>query len=333
MIEIIDSTQDAYAPIVITDASGNLKFIKLEYSGKQLTPDPTFAGFSGVRIGDTVTKSVVVRSSNSFLIKKVEVAHAETFTLSYQKSLPYLLTPGDSFEAAISFKPSDTILASAYIQYSNECMMLEQAFTAQGATGLIMAEDKDFGVIAEGSSRCHDIRIENKGSASFSLLPGASIMGGTEFTIDSVDLMQLPLLLNPGTFAEIKVCYTPHDESADTATIEWPTDLSEAYANSIKPTSTLTAKAVKQAVHSLRDQAGILIKPNPTSGKFTLDLQGIKDDEVTIIVYNPLGKECYRTKAFGGGPVELQLSQPSAGSYIVTVESDDKSYDLLLIVQ
>jgi hypothetical protein len=332
-IRVVDSTQDAYAPIVVTDAGGNLKFISLSYNGKQLIPGPGFTGFSKVRVGDTEEKRLVIRTQNSFLVEKIEISDPSVFAMSFSKTLPFLLQGNDSLVVTIAFTPKDTVQRSATIRFSNECMLVEQSFTAKGGTGLIMAEDRDFGTITQSSKRCLDIRVENKGSIPYRLMPGLTIIGSAEFTIDSAKLAQLPIVINPGGVAMVKACYTPQDESADTATIHWVTDIPEPYSSSIRTTSTLFGKTVEQGVLDGEQKGHIAIRPNPNNGTFNLDLHYLPEEKLAIAIYNTLGIACYNTTTHGGRTIELQLPPLPSGNYIVKITGAKATYDLRLIIQ
>lgn len=330
-IQIIDSTQDAYAPLAITDANGNIRIIELSYDASQLTTDSIFTGFTKVRVGDTAQKSVVIRSKNLFQVNSISLSDTSVFSFQTNKNLPYYLRAGDSIVINVSFAPKDTLPQSGKLTFSNECMSVDQPFSAKGATALIYAEDRDFGSIVYPSTRCRDIRVDNKGAVPYRIL-SMTMMNSLEFAFDSAEAGRLPITVNPGSYINIGVCYQPKDGSADTATILWGTDINMPYANSIKTTSALYGRGVQQSVES--DEPGALsIRPNPNNGKCKLDLTALESKRVSITVFTMLGAECYQTNAFGGEQVELQLSELPSGTYTVRVEADGEVYDLRLVIQ
>jgi hypothetical protein len=77
--------------------------------------------------------------------------------------------------------------------------------------------------------------------------------------------------------------------------------------------------------------AGIVVFPNPTSGKFTVSS---KTDINAVEVYNLLGERVYHGANFNGRTsTEIDLSNHSKGTYILNVHSGRKVYNCKIVVQ
>jgi hypothetical protein len=329
-VSVIDTSINGVASIIATDAAGNLKTVTLWYSPESLRATSDFKGFDSTRIGDTAVGSFTLRTPNSFDIKKIEISDPDVVSVQIPEPLPIYLRAYNSLQVKITFTPKDTVRTTATVRFSNECWDFAETFTIKGATGLIEAEDNDFGNVAKDTKECADIQIENKGSIAYRLLPTFSIAGSAEFAVDK---SKLPLLVQAGQLVSVKVCYSPKDESADTAVIYWATDISEPYTNSIKSTSILYGNALKNAVAKAAREPQISIWPNPSSGKCTLDLRSLAEKKVAISIYNALGVECYSTETVGGSTVEIQMPQATPGNYTVRASSDEQIYTLRFILQ
>ena len=82
-------------------------------------------------------------------------------------------------------------------------------------------------------------------------------------------------------------------------------------------------------VENLDLEPGMLVYPNPTSGEFTIELEGFGEAEVRINILNIYGSVVYDTiiEKEDGSRKTLNLRGlgiPS-GHYYITAKSDDKS--------
>lgn len=78
------------------------------------------------------------------------------------------------------------------------------------------------------------------------------------------------------------------------------------------------------------------ISPNPTTGTFTLALEGFQNEEVQIKVMNVLGEEIYvsqKEKASGNYSKEISLRNTVAGIYLVQVKVGEKVRHSKLVVE
>ena len=100
----------------------------------------------------------------------------------------------------------------------------------------------------------------------------------------------------------------------------------ESRTNSFKLETTITAAPTNFGELS--------IAPNPSSGRFHIDLPSVAEEAVHMKIYNELGKEVY-TKIAESGIQELavDLQHHPSGIYFVRVVSGTTSYKLQRIVK
>ena len=76
------------------------------------------------------------------------------------------------------------------------------------------------------------------------------------------------------------------------------------------------------------------VYPNPTTGKFTLELNAdLKDVEATVRIYGMLGDEVLKENLAGKRKTEFSLSEKPNGIYIIRVMMGDKMGTAKIIKQ
>ena len=68
-------------------------------------------------------------------------------------------------------------------------------------------------------------------------------------------------------------------------------------------------------------QPMVRIFPNPTAGKFTIDLSGEKSGAVKILIYNLTGQLVRTTGAVDDGIIELDMTENPSGIYLIIIQS------------
>jgi hypothetical protein len=88
--------------------------------------------------------------------------------------------------------------------------------------------------------------------------------------------------------------------------------------------------------NKLDEQFKIKVFPNPTKGKFIFEVEGIKNKEVTLSIYNSIGERIAQDKLVSvNGLLEkdMDLSGISKGVYYLKITDGNKSYTRSIIVE
>jgi hypothetical protein len=128
-----------------------------------------------------------------------------------------------------------------------DCFEAALGIMGSGLAPSIMAYDVDFGTISVGGERCLPVRVENIGTAPFTLTTDWVLHNNTEFVF--ADFGKLPLVLQPGQSTELQFCYKPTKISdRDSTTNDWGTDMPPQFKGQKKAWSYLIGKAVAPEV-------------------------------------------------------------------------------------
>lgn len=95
--------------------------------------------------------------------------------------------------------------------------------------------------------------------------------------------------------------------------------------------------ALKQTigVNELLNDLTVLISPNPSNGKFTLELWGLQltNNKFAVKIYNVLGEQIYLSELKQPTKNEIDLSNVPEGIYFVNVYNEDKIYSRKIVKQ
>jgi hypothetical protein len=81
----------------------------------------------------------------------------------------------------------------------------------------------------------------------------------------------------------------------------------------------------QNVVAIFRKRAGLLLAPNPTSGKLSLFIDNLQLSDAKVIVYDFLGRQVL-SRVLRSGQFELDVSKLSNGSYNIRVIHGDRTY-------
>jgi hypothetical protein len=75
------------------------------------------------------------------------------------------------------------------------------------------------------------------------------------------------------------------------------------------------------------------IYPNPSSGKFTIDLKGIPNNDGNIEIYNLFGQSIYNCSVKNKGIFNIDLSNEENGIYIVVLKTKENIFSEKIVIQ
>lgn len=75
-----------------------------------------------------------------------------------------------------------------------------------------------------------------------------------------------------------------------------------------------------------------LIYPNPSSGRFTLELRNSALEPTEVCIFNPLGQEVYRIEVLGAGRHVVDMRPLAAGVYTVRLQSGERRSVVKVVV-
>jgi len=107
-------------------------------------------------------------------------------------------------------------------------------------------------------------------------------------------------------------------------------------SNSPVPTNTTTNTLFNfLGVDDLKSTAGSLkVYPNPSNGKFTLELNGMSNQTESLEIYNMFGEKVYSTSGLRlQSSYALDLSSYSKGVYFVRINDGKKNYTDKIVIQ
>jgi hypothetical protein len=93
---------------------------------------------------------------------------------------------------------------------------------------------------------------------------------------------------------------------------------------------TLQAKQAEKPLEDLIDTRAIKIYPNPTKGLLRIEFPALWDQETTIRVYEPSGRQIVQKRAISSGN-EVDLSSYPSGTYIMLIHSGQEKKEWKII--
>ena len=248
-LSVINPLQDAYGAVFTVDKAGNDTVYEYTYTAPKLSfsPSPYYA-YGNVLVNGDSCKTITVtnNSANDVLLRSADI-------LGIAKHGAYTLTPsnfnatlhaGGTTQFTICFSPSDTGAANMAIDSLTlgigTCDSVRFGLNGQGVTPLIYANDLNFGVVDSGKTKCMDLVITNKGTATLTITK-QNLPNTTDFTVSANQ--SFPIYLAPGKSITLQACFHPTHTGSFITTDLFGTLNPSQFLHSIKDTSQLIGVA------------------------------------------------------------------------------------------
>jgi hypothetical protein len=113
------------------------------------------------------------------------------------------------------------------------------------------------------------------------------------------------------------------------------TGVDNATVSAIQVVPVTTARTTVAAASGAEGELSVRVYPNPTTGKFRVELSGADADQVTTLLRDAVGGERLRNrhKVVGERTLELDVTDQRAGVYLLEVQSGDRRQILKVIKQ
>ncbi len=266
-VSVNNPLDTAYAALYISDNIGNHQLLDLRYKAphfilRELGKTVLFADtllkvdtvfFPTTRVGGEICSTLVIINTGSLGSKSFTLSNiflkkndGQFKISSITPSIPVALKPNDTLKVSLCFEAKDKG------RYNDSLILLTDCFTApipvigEAGTPLIIATDIDFGSVALGSQSCLPLTITSVGSLPFLLTKNWLLHDTSKFSMDPQSVGKLPVTLNPGKSITLSFCYKPISiNSLDSTTVDWKTDITQPFTDSIKSWSFLRGKPAK----------------------------------------------------------------------------------------
>ncbi len=265
-VTVDNISKDGYAPVFITDNNGNGKMIELYFKKAAVAykPSPDATTNLGIQYVLDIKDSTFLfinkdSSQKPYIIEELEfLKKSPAFQiLSFTPSpLPFTLSPGDTFTIKVRFTYSDTGYFFDSLKLKTDCFTTYWPIEGTVGTPLIIASDHDFGNVIVGDTRCIDtVTVRNVGNMPFTLTAAWLMSNNATFSFDPNRVRvgnrdeKLPIVIPPGGFVKVRVCFTPANEGADSSDLTHGTDIRTPYEHSIKDVSHLKGNGIKPGVN------------------------------------------------------------------------------------
>jgi hypothetical protein len=346
-LNINDPLLEAFAVIVIIDNLGNARLLDLHQNAPGISfstspipiNKPDSIVLLPIKIGESICTSFVFKNLNTTNeINPVEITsaifkHPESgFSIATFPHIPIKLYPSsqygyynDSLLLNLCFTPNDSLRHYDTLIVSSNCFSIPIVLEAKGMTGLIEAEDANFGTVVIGDTAYKNIEVKNIGGASFSLLKLPIIDATETYSFERNSKLQFPLIIKSGQTINFKLSYHPQQIGIDTQRILWPSNLDMKYSGSIKNYSILRGTCADQLeVQSPIKKNYLRVTPNPVSGNSVLLTFPYGDEKNKLIIYDVLGREIIRKENISDAPqIKIPIKNLSNGTYYVKLLSKE----------
>ncbi|MDP4218834.1 MAG: choice-of-anchor D domain-containing protein [Bacteroidota bacterium] len=341
-VNVADPLFAANAPLAIVDNRGNAIYKQLTYKAPTLglSTDPPSQGradsivFPIKSIGQQICTTFVFTNTapvggNPIRITSVSLKNnSNAFSVgSVTPPLPHTVAPQASDSISVCYTPTDTLRHRDSLLVQTGCFGFSISLDAHGATGLILAEDADFGYVAVGKENCKEIQVRNVGTAPLKIL-SLKLSDTVNFYISVLTLAQLPITIPKGGVTTVKVCFHPKTEGPYSESLTFGTDLGGSFATSIKNFSYLsgTGALISSVAYNEQPLADVLkIYPNPASGYSVIaTLPAPLARKSTLRISDVLGREVYAREMISGiSQIEIPIVGLPAGIYYLSLSSED----------
>lgn len=250
-IQVINPFKDAFAALWVVDKAGNDTVYQFNYRAPSFTAAPDSIDFGAIAVGaercSTFTFTNTAKPGGEPV--KIEDIHllindpAIKIT-KISRILPTQLQGGESITVDVCFTAIDAPnVHFDSLMLKTDCFEAALGIEGSGLAPSIMAYDVDFGTVSVGGKRCLPVKVENIGTAPFTLTKDWVLHNSSEF--EFADYGKLPLILDPGKWVELEFCYKPTKiTERDSTTNDWGTDMPAPFKGQKKAWSYLIGNAV-----------------------------------------------------------------------------------------
>ncbi|MDP4229824.1 MAG: T9SS type A sorting domain-containing protein [Bacteroidota bacterium] len=340
-IKITNRQASASAPIGIIDNNGNGIIVQLKRSAPEFSlksspiasPHPDSIFFPQQNVGSRICTTFVFKNTAAagstpidFLSVKLRKGDPAFTIDSIRPALPYGVGAQDSFKVEVCYSSEDSLRHRDSLIVTTGCFDVTIFLDAHSETGLINADNLDFGSITVGTEICKTLLIHNAGLAPFTLTRSWILSDTVNFSVDSLSAALLPVTILPSKSTAIKLCFHPTVVGKDSARIDWSTNIDSIYADSYKHYSLLSGTAtpvIVKSVHEPSAPSSFSIRPNPASGTSAIcDFGEPLQSSSTLSLFDVLGREIIKEDIPAGlAEIELPLRTLTEGLYYVRLTS------------
>ena len=232
----------SFSPTAAGNASGNVNIVSdaaanpsinvaltaVGVTPGSLTSNPSALSFSTVQVGSSQTLGASITNSGGSSVSVSSAAVSGTgFTLS-GIALPITLSPGQSKNFSVTFKPQSSgaakgqIAVSSTATNSNLGIALTGDAVMAGTLGA-SAATVSFGSVPVGSSQSQPETVTNSGGSSVTISQASTTGSGF-----SVSGLSLPMTLAPGQSASFSLLFAPASGGSKTGTLNIASDASNS---------------------------------------------------------------------------------------------------------
>lgn len=341
-VNVTDPLASATAPLAIVDNNGNAAYLLLHYKAPSLklsTDPPTSSRADSIvfpvkAVGQQICTTFVFKNTADVGGAPITITSAKlknngnAFSISSATPpLPHTLSAQESDTVQLCYTPNDTLRHRDSLIIQTGCFAFSISLDAHGTTGLIFADDAEFGYVAVGKEYCKDIQVRNVGTAPMKIL-SLKLSDTADFDISVLSLAKLPLTIPKGASAMMKVCFHPKKEGPYSESLTFGTDLAGSFATSIKNFSYLsgTGALISAVKYDDQPQTDMLrINPNPAAGYSVIaSFPSLLKKKSLLSITDVLGREVYTKDILANtSQVEVPIQNLPVGIYFVLLTSED----------
>jgi hypothetical protein len=168
------------------------------------------------------------------------------------------------------------------------------------------------------------------------------VAGGPGKRVFSVNLEGQPVLTNfdiiqaaGGPLVVVQRTFRVNvaDGAVNLSFFKGTTGVDNATVSAIEVVPVTAARATTAGAQSGEGELSVRVYPNPTSGKFRVELSGASADGVTTVLRDAVGGERQRNrhKVVGERTLELDVTDQRSGVYLLEVQSGDRRQVLKVV--
>lgn len=273
--------ENAHAPVYIVDVNGNGTLVLLQApkadvdyapslsDGLVLQPlDSAGQNYSRSLIQEKICKEyrlINIRSSaRSYSLQAVRTGSFFTIT-HVTPSVGTLLKPGDTLTIGVCFTGTDIEPHNDSIVVETDCYTFRLPIFGQAGSGMIFADDMNFGSVLVGKSSCRAVAVTNVGTKPMTLDTNWYLSNSSEneFALDSTfSENRLPRTLLPGRSHTFTLCYAPVDHGPDNGWMLWSSDIVDAVKGLGKPFSDFSGSGIDPGLRWDRSSVTLIAGDN-----------------------------------------------------------------------
>lgn len=319
-ILVIDPFKDATGYLYIVDRAGNDTVYTFTYKAPSFTKSLDSIQFGALDVGMEKCSTVVFTNTAKpggipVVIEKIDLLfkNQDIRISSISKPLPVTLNGGESVSVEVCFKATDALVIHLdSLLLKTDCFLASIPLEGSGKAPSILAGDYDFGTVSLGGDPvCADIKVENIGTAPFTLTKDWVLHNTSEFQFADFD--KLPLVIQPGKWVMLKFCYNPTKISdKDSTTQDWGTDMTAPFKGQKKAWSYLKGRAVAPEVVWTEDIHFFDVEcaDSDTEQVFLTNILTSNETLQDVMVYGPDADEFKVLNLEHGWTLPLDPSRP-----------------------